>query len=51
MGNLLEKITLYDILGYTLPGCVLLLLLFFGMNPAYISGFSGKWNDYVGALY
>lgn len=25
--NLLEKITLYDILGYTLPGCVLLYIL------------------------
>lgn len=27
--NLLEKITLYDLLGYTLPGCVLLYILNF----------------------
>lgn len=25
--NLLEKITLYDLLGYTLPGCVMLYIL------------------------
>lgn len=50
MGNLLEKITLYDILGYTLPGCVLLLLLL-GMDTEYVFIFLGEWNDHMGVLY
>lgn len=50
MGNLLEKITLYDILGYTIPGCVLLLLLS-GIDTEYISGVFAEWGDYKGALY
>lgn len=50
MGNLLEKITLYDILGYTFPGCVLLLLLM-GTDAERVYAFLGEWSDYKGALY
>lgn len=51
MGNLLERITLYDILGYALPGCVLLLLLLLGIDAKCISAFYCKWKDNIGALY
>lgn len=50
MGSLLEKITLYDILGYTFPGCVLLLILW-ETDVECIASFLDQWNDYKGAVY
>lgn len=50
MGNLLEKITLYDLLGYTFPGCVLLLLLFLSF-PTTVSSFLTEWEEYLGIIY
>lgn len=50
MGSLLEKITLYDILGYTFPGCVLLLLLL-GTDVECIFSFLDQWSDYKGAVF
>lgn len=50
MGSLLEKITLYDILGYTFPGCVLLFLLL-GTDVKCIFSFLDQWSDYKGAVY
>lgn len=50
MGNLLEKITLYDILGYMFPGCVLLLFLFLGACSEDFFAFLNRWKENMGIL-
>lgn len=51
MDSVFEKITLYDILGYLLPGSVLMLLLLFGTGPEAILGYLEKWSLENGFLY
>lgn len=51
MGAVLEKITLYDILGYLLPGCVLMILVSYGAGQAGMSLDPGWWSDSEGFGY
>lgn len=45
MDSVLEKITLYDILGYLLPGSVLTLLVIAGMTPEARLSLFGQWEE------
>lgn len=51
MGAVLEKITLYDILGYLLPGSVLMILVSYGAGQAEMSIDPGWWSDSEGFGY
>lgn len=51
MGAVLEKITLYDILGYLLPGSVLMILMSYGAEQAGVSIDPGWWGDSEGFGY
>ena len=51
MGAVLEKITLYDILGYLLPGSVLMILMSYGAERAGMSIDPGWWSDSEGFGY
>ncbi len=51
MESTLQKITLYDILGYLLPGSTFLILVLYGMGEEKLSVFLGQWADDQGVLY
>ena len=51
MDSVLEKITLYDILGYLLPGSVLMLLLLYGLKQDELTSAQNQWRDNQGFLY
>ena len=51
MESTLQKITLYDILGYLLPGSAFLILVLYGMGEEKLSVFLGQWADDQGVLY
>lgn len=51
MNGVLEKITLYDILGYLVPGSLLVVLLFCGVEEQNMVSHLEQWGDYKGALY
>lgn len=51
MDSVLEKITLYDILGYLFPGSVLVLLIMTGMTTQAREGLLTGWREYPGILW
>ncbi len=53
MDSILEKITLYDILGYFFPGSAFLLLLFCGRNTVEEDALElmAQWNGNMAVLY
>lgn len=51
MESILEKITLYDILGYFFPGGFFLLLILFGGMQSEVLELMESWNDYKAFLY
>lgn len=51
MESILEKITLYDILGYFFPGGFFLLLILFGGMQSEALELMESWNDYKAFLY
>lgn len=51
MDSVLEKITLYDILGYLFPGCVLLLICLFGIKADWTGEYLEQWKDSTGIVY
>lgn len=51
MDSVLEKITLYDILGYLFPGSVLVLLIMAGMTAQAREGLLTGWREYPGILW
>ena len=51
MDSVLEKITLYDILGYLFPGSVLVLLIMTGMTTQAREGLLTGWRESVACLF
>ncbi len=52
MDGVLEKITLYDILGYLVPGSLLMVLILGGgIGREKMLSYLGQWGDYKGVLY
>lgn len=51
MDGVLEKITLYDILGYLVPGSLLMMLILGGIGQEKMLSYLKQWGDYKGALY
>lgn len=51
MDGVLEKITLYDILGYLVPGSLLMMLILGGIGQEKMLSYLNQWGDYKGALY
>lgn len=51
MDGVLEKITLYDILSYWVPGSTLMLLLLMGTDQRALLNYLKQWEDYKGGLY
>lgn len=51
MGNVIEKITLYDILGYLFPGCILGFMTVVGISCKYGDVFEKCHEAYGGGLY
>lgn len=51
MENVLEKITVYDILGYLCPGCVFILMLIFNMDQKEVESFLAQWHDNMPIVY
>ena len=49
MENILEKVTLYDILGYLFPGSVFLIMLVFGMEGD-TKDFMERWKEQTALL-
>ncbi len=50
MENLLEKITLYDLLGYMFPGCILNLIIIVGASQQYSGMVEKVYKDYEGGI-
>ena len=50
MESLLEKITLYDLLGYMFSGCILNLMILLGLYQQYSSEMEKIYEDYEGGL-
>lgn len=51
MENVIEKITLYDILGYLFPGCILGFMTVVGISCKYGDVFEKCHEAYGGGLY
>lgn len=51
MDGVLEKITLYDILGYFVPGSLLVVICLLGADPKDLISHLEQWADYKGGLY
>lgn len=52
MDGVLEKITLYDILGYLVPGSLLMMLILVGgIGREKMLSYLESWGDYKGVLY
>ncbi len=49
MDSVFEKITLYDILGYLFPGCILMLILMYAEKDQLLTSLV-QWEDHTGIL-
>lgn len=51
MESILEKITLYDILGYFFPGSIFLIIILFGGMQEETFGLMERWSNHMAVLY